>query len=272
MTGHASTHALTVESLSDGLATRRIGRRIIVLPEVDSTNRYVLDVLAEGEDAAPDGTVVFAERQTAGRGRLGRSWHSPAGASLLLTVLLRPPDRLRCVASLMMAATVAVVRGIESSTDVEPTIRWPNDLYVGEGKLAGILVETRGLSGRGLAVAVGIGVNCLQHAGHFPEEIRSRATSLELASSRAVDRPAVGRAILRALDDWLAPSDGLRPEVLVEAWSQASGDIGSRATLVCDGARFTGRILDVHPEEGLLLQLDTGARKSFDPATTRRIC
>jgi len=274
-------HSLTEDAIKAGLRTCRVGRRIIVMPEVDSTNTHALQCIAPEAGPDADGTVVFAERQTAGRGRLGRAWHSPTGASLLFTVILSETEPLRCVARWMMAAAVSVVRGIEATTDVSPTIRWPNDVCVSGRKLAGILVETRTLaasrgaeasSGRdeGRVVAIGIGVNCLQHAGHFPGEIRSAATSLELETSKPVDRPLIARGILEALDAVLRDSEETGDSRLAALWARHSADIGTRVTLASGGERFTGRILDIEPSQGLLLQLDTGARRHFDPSTTTR--
>jgi BirA family biotin operon repressor/biotin-[acetyl-CoA-carboxylase] ligase len=275
-------HTLTEDAIKAGLRTRRVGRRIIVTPEVDSTNTHALQHIAAEMGPDADGTVVFAERQTAGRGRLGRAWHSPTGASLLFTAVLWEMEPLRCVARWMMAAAVSVVRGIEAATDVSPTIRWPNDVCVGGRKLAGILVETRKLatSGRvdaargrdeGLAVAIGVGVNCLQHVGHFPGEIRSSATSLELETSQPVDRALVAREILEALEAVLCDSEEAGDSRLAALWAQHSADIGTRVTLASGGECFSGHILDIEPSQGLLLQLDTGARRHFDPSTTTRL-
>ena len=275
---------LSVDLLSDGLSTRRVGRRILVLPQVDSTNTYALETVATAAGDQADGTVVFTEHQTAGRGRLGRSWHAPTGASLLMTSLLWEADDDHTAAYWCMAAALAVVRGIEAATDLDPMIRWPNDVYLDGRKVAGILVEVRrpdsignrGLpagekEARGAFVAIGIGVNCLQHAGHFPEDIRQKATSLEIASAHAVDRVAVAQAIMRALDDVSGASGTISDARLAAAWTEHSGDIGAATTLVSGGERFDGRIVDVHPQHGLVLQLETGARRHFDPATTSRL-
>lgn len=284
-----SPHLLQAGLLAENLGTRRVGRRIIVLPEIDSTNTYALQTLVRQDGRPADGTVVFAERQTAGRGRLGRTWHSPVGASLMFTTLLYEPEHVSRAAFWTMGAAVAVVRAIEASTDVMPAIRWPNDIYVGRRKLAGILVEARmvgghdrqadirsqgarPVAGAGQAwVAIGIGLNCLQHASHFPPEIRETATSLEIESRAAISRSTIARALLSRLDQLFAFPGEIHDNDLAAEWRRHTGDIGQRVTLVTNGESTTGRILDVHPSEGLLLQLDTGARRHFDPATTSRL-
>lgn len=268
MTGGSSLHLLRAEDFTRELGTRRVGRQVIVLEEIDSTNSHALN-LAAGADGA-DGTVVIAEHQSAGRGRLGRRWVSPRGAGLNMTALFVEPRAAFAHGRWMMATAVAALEAIAESTDVEPVIRWPNDLYVRGRKLCGILIETRALGGERLAVAVGIGVNCLQQVGHFPPELRERATSLEIESRQPIERTAVGRQILRGLDEMAGSARAGCDEALAARWREHSGDIGARVTLEEQRAVFTGRILDVHPCEGLLLQLDTGGRRHFDPATTAR--
>jgi len=270
MTGGRGLHALDAAELLRGLNTRRVGREIIVLPEVDSTNTFVLDCVAAERGRSADGTVVFAEYQSAGRGRQGRTWDSPRGASLLFTVLLWEEESKLSHAQVVMNAALAVVEGVEEASEVEPVVRWPNDIHVGKRKLAGILVETRLLQPPRRAVALGIGLNCLQHAAHFPPELRDKATSLELECAHAVDRGAVAQALLRALDRRFAVVGAASDDVLARAWRERSDDIGARGTFWAAGREYTGWIVDVHPVNGLVLQLDAGGRLHFDPLTTNR--
>lgn len=272
MSDAASTHLLDAAVVAEGLHAVRVGRGIIILPEIDSTNSHAMALLErDPEGSKYDGIVILAEHQTAGRGRLGRKWHSTRGAGLNMTVALIEPANDFRHARWMMTAAVAAVEGISRSTDVEPTIRWPNDLYVANRKLAGILIETRPLAGGRLGIALGIGVNCLQQPGHFPSDLGDHATSLEIESSHAVHRSAVAREILRALDENLAKSSPTRDTDLAAAWREHSSDIGAHATLVEDGRTCSGRILDVDPVAGLLVQLDAGGRRHFDASRTSRI-
>jgi len=269
-----TAHRLTADAVSTGMTVRRIGRRLIVLDEIDSTNTYALEQLRQ-HGLTADGTVVFAEHQTAGRGRLGRQWQSPRGASLLFTVLLveqRSTGRsIESASQLTMLGAIAVAEAIRNSTDVEPVIRWPNDLYVKDRKLVGILIETRDWSSGLLATAMGIGVNCLQQPAHFPPGLARPATSLDIESARPVDRATIARAILSRLDHCLSESDRRLDSDIRETWKRLSNDIGQRVTLSESGIEHAGRILDVDPLDGLLLQLDTGARKAFHPSTTTRL-
>lgn len=270
MTSRRIAHTLDAAELLQGLNTHRIGRHITVLPEIGSTNGYVLDVLAPEFGRQADGHVVFAEHQTAGRGRQGRVWHSSRGASLLFSVLLWEDEAELNPARVVMNAALAVVAGIEQASEVEPVVRWPNDVYVRGKKLAGILVETRSLQPACRAVALGVGLNCLQHAAHFAQEIRDKATSLELECAHAIDRGAVARAVLRAMDQCFARDKAVEDDLLVALWRDRSDDIGARVTLFAEGKEFTGRIVDMHPVHGVVLQLDGGGRRHFDPLMTTR--
>jgi BirA family biotin operon repressor/biotin-[acetyl-CoA-carboxylase] ligase len=263
-------HRLDITALARDRKPRRIGRRITLLDEVDSTNLDALDALTGPGRDASDGHVVIAEHQSAGRGRLGRRWTSPRGASLMLSVLLWEDAAVASVGRWMMSSAIAVVEAIESETDVAPVIRWPNDVCLGDRKLAGILVETRTIDGA-TAAAVGIGINCLQHAGHFPPELRGRATSLEMGSRRPVDRQAIARSLLGRLDAWFAGDAWCDERRIIETWQSHSHDIGRRVELMADGERYAGVMIDVHPTSGILVQLDLGGRRHFDPATTSRI-
>lgn len=147
-------------------------------PELDSTNRYLLD---EARAGAPTGLVVVADHQTAGRGRLGRSWLAPPGASLLVSVLLRPHGPPGSWHALVTAAGLAMAEAVEATTGVVAGLKWPNDLLVGDRKLGGVLAEAAGD-----ALVVGIGVNVEWH--DVPDDLVALATACNLEGGRAVDR------------------------------------------------------------------------------------
>jgi len=249
---------------------RRVGCQLILRDELDSTNLYAL----RRADELADGAVVLAEYQTAGRGRLGRRWESPRGASILLTLLLKEPAGSELVQWLTILAAVATCEAVEAQTTCHPVLRWPNDLALSGKKFGGILVESRSLRRNPpeLALAVGIGINCLQQRGHFPGELATTATSLELESSRPIRRETILRALLERLDDRLARFD--RPggtTALLAAWKQRCADFGQRVTLVHDRQTVTGTVVDIGEKGELLVQLDEGGRRYFAPATTTRL-
>ena len=268
MTG-ALSHCLTADAILMGIRPARIGRKVVVLEEIESTNSYSLDQIA-ARGAESDGHVVFAEYQTAGRGRLGRSWLCPRGAGVMFTAMIWERPAGLSVTRLIMATALAVARGIEAATDVASVIRWPNDIFVKTKKVAGILVEARPDGDGPMPVAIGVGINCLQHRDHFAEDLRDQATSLEMESRRPIDRVEVARAVLRELDEMLGPVTRWTDEALAAAWLERIGDIGERVAVKADGRTYTGHVLDVHPQTGLIIQLDSGTRRQFDLATVSR--
>lgn len=153
------------------------GREARFLNEVDSTNLEAGRWLAGG---APEGALVVADHQTAGRGRSGRTWLGDAGRSLMFSVILRPRVDPSGLGLLTLAFGLACARGIETCTAVAPVIKWPNDLLIGNRKVAGILVETRMREKRLEGAIVGVGINTAWSRDEIPAEISDRATSLAI--------------------------------------------------------------------------------------------
>lgn len=253
------------ERLREGWSPIRVGRRIVCLEEAASTNAVVLDAATDRE---ADGLVVLADYQTAGRGRLGRQWLSPRGASVLCSVLAIGPEDGSHAGRLNMAAAVAACEAIADATEVRPAIKWPNDLRVNGKKVGGILLESRTLSADSRAYVLGFGINCLQHAGHFPPELRETAGSLELATSHPVDRVAVARALIQRLDARLGHSGWELNGTLHRDWLAFAEPIGQRITLRTQGVDYAGRTVAVDPVGGLTVQLDSGRPMWFDPFLT----
>lgn len=256
-------HPLTEADLFPNGPRQRLGSEVHLFPETDSTNHWLLD----NAQCLTDGAVAVAEFQSSGRGRLGRQWLAPRGSSLLLSVLLLEPvgSRLNELAGLAMAN--AACAAIEADTDVNPAMRWPNDVVVADRKLGGILVETVALNTRQRGVVIGIGLNCLQQAGHFPSDLNRAATSLELESSNAIDRAAIAARLLSELDQRVA---GFDPAGTLSEWRSRCIDIGRSTELLQAGQRYAGTVVDVAENADLVVQLATGGRRSFEAATTTR--
>ena len=210
---------------------------------LDSTNRYALD---EARRGALEGLVVVADFQTAGRGRRGRGWVAPPGASLLVSVLLRPslpPERTPLVS---MACGVAMAAAVTRVAGFTPGLKWPNDLVVGDRKLAGILAERDGN-----AVVVGIGVNVEWH--DFPPEIAESATACNLEAGRAVDRDALLEAFLADLDARSADF-----AVITAEYRSRLATLGRRVRVERSGDVLVGRAVNVGEAGQLLVQDQRG--------------
>jgi BirA family biotin operon repressor/biotin-[acetyl-CoA-carboxylase] ligase len=209
------------------------------LPETDSTNRQAM---AWAKQGAPSGSLVLADFQTAGRGRLGRSWVAPAGSSLLFSVVLRPTWEPNLWPLLNLAAGVAVCECL-SGLGLDPGLKWPNDVFLADRKVAGILAEAWGD-----VVILGIGINVGQ--GAFPREIAPAATSLQAFSGRTFDRPEVLSALIGSLSNLV---DG-PAEAVPGRYRRWSTTLGRRVRVVLDSESFEDRAADIDPAGGLVLQ------------------
>jgi BirA family biotin operon repressor/biotin-[acetyl-CoA-carboxylase] ligase len=188
---------LSAEDLRAALGECRIGRQIIVLRETASTNDFVFQMAAP---TVPEGLVVFAERQNAGRGQRNNRWESAPGKGLWFSILLRPGIPVAESARLTSWAAETIDRTIREQLALRTTIKLPNDVYIKEGKVAGVLVEMRVIKGGGYVAILGIGVNVNQTAAEFSEEVRSGAISLAMAAGGQVDRHNFAVSLLRDLD------------------------------------------------------------------------
>ncbi len=185
---------LRAEKLRGGFI---IGRDVVVLEETESTNDVVTQ-MSFGD--WPEGFCVFAEHQIAGRGQRGKQWASAAGKGLWFSILLRPRIDLKESARLTAWAAGIIAETLQSEYQVPATVRPPNDVYINERKVAGVLVEMRAQPGAPHVAVVGIGLNVNHAPSDFPDEIRERATSVAIVYRGRLDRNLVGLALLRNLD------------------------------------------------------------------------
>lgn len=188
---------LCMPLIAERTAQSVFGRSFRYHDEIESTNLEAKKLAASG---APEGTVVVAERQSAGRGRLGRRWTSPAGKGLLFSVILRPPIGMADVHLLTIAAAVAACDAIDSTTGIKARIKWPNDLLVDDRKVGGILLEVAGEQDAVDWVVVGLGVNVNTEYAELPVALRRTAVSLKTASGRTVDRSELLAQLLLTLE------------------------------------------------------------------------
>lgn len=186
---------LTQQSVRGLLGAHKWAELVQVLPLVDSTNTRCKALAAQG---APEGTVLIADAQTGGRGRLGRSFSSPAGQGIYFSVILRPECPPTLLTHLTAVAAVAMCDAVEKVSGLRPKIKWTNDLVVEKKKLCGILTELS-IRPDGITdyAVVGVGINCAQRPEDFPEEIRDIATSLNLCTGTKVDRAALAAQMVR---------------------------------------------------------------------------
>ena len=241
---------LDIDSLSALRAQGLIGNRILYHQVVDST---MDEARKAAEAGAPEGTVILAEEQRAGRGRFNRTWVSPRGQNLLFSILLYPsPSQLN---QMNMAASLAVARGIEEVSGLQPTIKWPNDVRLGGRKAAGILIESS-VEGEKLSAIVGIGVN-VNFDPSQTSEIASIATSMSAEAGRSFPRGQVLEAILAEMESlYLKVRSG---ETIVDEWSVKVETLGKQVQVRWGDQVYEGVAQSLDGEGNLLLRLGDGS-------------
>ena len=241
----------TVQSL---LAEHPWKNEIRVFPTLDSTN---LELKQEAADGAPEGRVCIAEEQTAGRGRLGRSFLSCPGVGVYLSVLLRPRCKPEKLMTLTAQAAVAVRRAILSACGVAPDIKWVNDLLLGGKKICGILTElsVEADIGRVAYAIVGVGVNCSQALSDFPPELQGIAGSIFSQTGTVVDRSRLSAEIIRELS--ALPQLDWRDE-----YRKACVTLGKEVLLLQNDAHIPATALDVGTHAELLIRYADGSTGS----------
>jgi BirA family biotin operon repressor/biotin-[acetyl-CoA-carboxylase] ligase len=254
--------APTPERLSSRLRTKWLGRAYEWHDACESTNDLAA---ARAKAGAAEGLVVATERQSAGRGRLGRTWHSPSGENLYLSALLRPARPAPELPPLTLLAGAAVARALERF-GFRPRLKWPNDVQLvtngapGDGagaprKVAGILTEMSSEGGRVGHVVVGLGLNV--NAIAFPPELAARATSLRLVAGRGFERAEILAAVLEELEPLYGDFAARGPEAARAAW-QPFAALGERCRVSAPGADLEGTMLGIDPDGALRLRDDTG--------------
>ncbi|MCK4752915.1 MAG: biotin--[acetyl-CoA-carboxylase] ligase [Planctomycetes bacterium] len=253
------TDLLDAEKLK--VNTKRVGRKILVYNSTSSTN----DIAAEYvNNKKNDGLAIFAEEQTAGRGRTGNKWLTGYADSILCSILLTKKTPKSELLSLTVA--VAVAGTIGKIVHTEAKIKWPNDIILNNKKVAGIILESKKINGH-FAYIIGIGINCHQKKDTLPTELKKIATSLDIESKTTSDRISIAKRLLTSLDHWLKVAEKNSDKV-IKQWKKLSILMGHRTTLIFDGKKFTGNCIGIDPENGLILQLERGGVRMFDAAHT----
>lgn len=243
---------LIATDIEAGLDCQFIGTSLVCLPEIDSTNARVRQ-LAE-QDAA-EGTVVIADRQSAGKGRLGRRWESPSAVNLYCSILLRPQIPVQQAPQLTFLSAVAVAETLKQRYQLSVKVKWPNDVLVSGKKIAGLLNEMNAETEQIHFVILGIGVNLNMTADQFPKELNYPATSVLLERGEEIDRVAFIREFLQRIDRYYAEflQDGFGP--IRRRW-EALCDLMNQRVQIDQGLQ--GTVVGLDTDGALRLQLDDG--------------
>lgn len=252
------TEALRIDRIRQEMRVETVGRHIYLFGEISSTNA-ILQKLAKA--GAREGTVVLAEAQTAGRGRRGKVWFSPAGVNLYVSVLFRPRLTLSEVLVFSFIAPLAMFDAIQEE-GVEPAIKWPNDILLERKKVAGIFSQTSVSGDRVDFVILGAGVNLNVEREALRSALGSAAhsaISLREATAREIDRNAFTARFLTLLDEWFQIYLCRGATVILQAWRDRDITTGRRVEVREEPARFEGRAVGVNREGDLVVQ-DSGGQ------------
>lgn len=249
---------IDLDGLRNACSAQTIGREFVYRRETGSTNTLAMELAQQG---AVEGTVVVAERQTAGKGRLGRSWLSPQG-NLCFSVILRPPMPVHRAPLVTLMGAVAAARAVRQSTGVQAGIKWPNDLLVNGRKVCGLLTEMSAEPDRVRHLVLGIGMNVNFDPADLPGEVRSRSTSLAEESGAGVDRTKLLANVLVEIERWYA-SFPEGPEPVLTAWKEMNVTLGNRVVVNGPDGLFEGNAQDIDGEGKLIVRTDKGSERTF---------
>jgi BirA family biotin operon repressor/biotin-[acetyl-CoA-carboxylase] ligase len=247
---------LVPREIQDGLCTRFMGRIIHSYEELPSTQGVARDLALGG---CPEGTVVLAERQTEGRGRIGRPWSSlPQGVAM--SVVLRPETEPEKASVFPLLAGVAVAESVSSVTGLRARLKWPNDVLVQGRKAAGILAELSAELDRINHLVLGIGINVNARAWQMPSDMAAEATSLRAESGTHVSRIDLVRVILTELERYydILLRRGFEP--VRQAWKTLGATLGARVLVERGGKELEGTALDIDRQGALILEARDGTR------------
>jgi BirA family biotin operon repressor/biotin-[acetyl-CoA-carboxylase] ligase len=244
---------LRESDIKPGHKTTTIGKKIQFLSEVASTNTLAMEMAADG---TPEGTVVIAETQTGGKGRLGRKWISPKG-NLYLSAVLRPNIPMHKAPLITLTGAVAVASAIRTTCGLAAGIKWPNDILISGKKVSGLLTEMSAEQDSIRHIVLGIGVDVNMKMGELPPEVRSLTTTLAAEAGVQINRLVLLQQVLRDLERWYQKFLSNDADVL-EEWKRLNVTVGNRITVSGAGEALGGLAQGVDRDGRLIVRLDDG--------------
>ena len=231
-------------------------KELIVYDTVESTNDLAMSLATRG--GIGHGTVLIADRQSRGKGRLGRKWETPAGMSIAMSLVLRPEIEPRDATILTLLAAVSSASAVQKTCDLPVTIKWPNDLVISGRKLGGILTEVRADPDRLTLAVIGIGINVNEKYGDFPADIQEIATSVRQICGKTHSRNDIVIQLLREFENWygILLKKGKTP--LLDAWRRSSSTLGKKIRAVMGSGSISGIAHDIDDNGMLIIRMSSG--------------
>lgn len=249
---------LAKDEILKGLKTKNIAKKLFVFDSIDSTNVCAKTLAEAGSE---DGTVVVADFQSEGRGRLGRAWEARPGTSLLFSTVLRPGLQLESAGLLAFFAAVCVARALEQETGLPVECKWPNDLLLRGKKVCGILIENS-LSHQGLVYSVaGIGLNVKQRT--FSGTLNSKATSVARETGKEPNRTRLLQTLLTEMDNLYADVRANNFDRIMNEWNSRCSMFGKTVSVMQHDHRVDGSAVGLSSEGGLVIKTQKGIETVF---------
>lgn len=242
------------------LRTKRFGHGSYFLDTIDSTNTFARSVALRG---AQEGTLVFAEHQTAGRGRWGRVWYSHKGKSISFSLIVRPKIRFTHVHHLTLMAATSLSEVLANKFRIQPQLQWPNDVYLGEKKVAGILTEAQSNGKKIMFAVIGMGMNVNQTAEDFSIALQSKATSLRLYCGKKIERVSLLVDLLYQLEDDYDRLCSRGFDFVLHRWVRRNRVLGKSVALQTLSGTWRGQVIGFHSNGGLVFLDHQGKEKIF---------
>jgi BirA family biotin operon repressor/biotin-[acetyl-CoA-carboxylase] ligase len=239
------------------LHTKYIGKRIYYFLKVDSTNTLAKRMLLDLKDQEEEGTVIIAEKQGRGKGRLGKEWFSPSGG-IWISILLYPDINLSYLSLITLMASVSIAKAINEFLQINTQIKWPNDILFKDKKICGILTETRINSNNTNCVIVGIGINVNIKMVEFPENIRMHLTSLQEITGEKVSRVMLTRNVFSEFEKYYEIFKEGKFSLILNEWKLLNNTIGKNIAIDTGSKIVTGEVIDITEKGGLILVNDDG--------------
>lgn len=244
------------EEIKEGIKTRTIGRnKIFHFSTLSSTTEPARE---EAQKGCEEGTLVVAEEQTGGRGRLGRVWYSPQYKGIFLSLVLKPPVNPNEASKVTMIASVALALAINKETGVAAGIKWPNDLLVHGKKVCGILADLSAELDRVNYLVLSAGINANHEPEDFPDDLKNNATSLKIETWRPVERAKLVRACLESFEHWYTLWLDQGFGTILSYWKELSVSLNCPVRIHTLNKSWDGWAEDVDEDGALLLRLPNG--------------
>ena len=245
--------------IRDILRTKIVGQKeIYYFADVESTNT---EAKKQANLGCPEGSISLSEAQTKGRGRLSRSWFSPSGKGIWLSVVFRPPFNPHDAPKCTLMAAVAVTKAIQSMTGIECGIKWPNDILYQGKKIVGILTEMNAEIDAINYIVIGMGINVNIKQQDFPDELTESATSLSVVAGHTISRLSLLNAVLVELEQAYEEVVQYGFSKMLDEWRKLSITLGKKVNVIGSGKEFSGTAVDIDHDGGLLVQTEAGIER-----------